>query len=245
MNDLLDKRPLMEIVTEVEATISHIGGGKGIPWLSHPFYSGVPLPRRETLPVGANPDFSIENTVDRARNAWNEMVEERDHFGAIMIVTPRPFRLHRLLEWQQKTNLANHDGAAFNELVRDVWIDCEHPHINETAWRVVWTKVANSYFYAHLHTLKELQEREMFDEPRIFYRGTNRVEEPPGLSWTTDRERAIWFAKRWSSMAGFEPRLLRCKATVDDMLGPFHQRGEDEWILIRPDSVEIEQAEEI
>ena len=63
-----------------------------------------------------------------------------------------------------------------------------------------------------------------------------------GLSWTTDRKKAIWFARRFAKIGIGDPRLLSGIATKKDMLAYFTRREESE-VVIDPKKVKERQAQ--
>ena len=87
-----------------------------------------------------------------------------------------------------------------------------------------------------MHTIRELNTKEQLDNPLKLYRGTRVREKTAGLSWTTNRERAIWFANRWQEAPGSPVLQVVFVDPAHDVIGPFHQRGEDEYILFNPDN---------
>ena len=57
------------------------------------------------------------------------------------------------------------------------------------------------------------------------YRGFQGRREK-GIAWTTDREKAVWFANRFAVLDRFgEPKLLTGVARKEDVLGYFTGRG--------------------
>ncbi len=62
------------------------------------------------------------------------------------------------------------------------------------------------------------------------WRGAGRKRYPKGLSWTTNRAQAEWFAHRYSSN---EPVLVRGLVRRQDVLAFFIEREEDEIVALR------------
>ena len=53
-----------------------------------------------------------------------------------------------------------------------------------------------------------------------------------GIAWTTDREKAVWFANRFAVLDRFgEPKLLTGVTLKKDVLGYFTGRGESEVVI--------------
>ncbi len=83
------------------------------------------------------------------------------------------------------------------------------------------------------------------------YRGTLRGAAAPGLSWTTDPLRAVWFA-RWNQdnsrirvlygvMARGTPVVLEGLIARDQVLALLSERGEDEIVAL-PVAVRVERV---
>jgi hypothetical protein len=59
--------------------------------------------------------------------------------------------------------------------------------------------------------------------------------EGTGLSWTTDREKAVWFARRFP---GPEPRVLTGRTRRGNVIAYFAGRQEAE-VIVLPEDVEV------
>lgn len=226
-----ETRELGVILAEVESTMEMVADG--LPMYKHWLYTGLPLPRRDALPPKMDDAISMDSVIERKVEAWNRYIDSGDIATAVTVLVERPFRLYKFLDW---VNTAGDtiDPATFVETVRDLWIDSEFPHVNYHVWRGLWRKVFDSAHHHDIYTISELNQREMLDEPFTIYRGVAVNEDPPGLSWTTDRDRAEWFARRWQGMGGGSPRVYSREVDIMQVVGPLHQRGEAEFILLRP-----------
>ena len=88
--------------------------------------------------------------------------------------TPRPYRPRILEKYLRKNEVSQEE---INQLVQDVWLDYEFPGQMKTVWRSLWRR------YQPTHNIKE---------PIQVFRGGVKV----GYSFTTDYDKAVWFAKR-------------------------------------------------
>ena len=68
-----------------------------------------------------------------------------------------------------------------NQLIRDIWVDTEFPEVNKS----VWDRLLKMYKPVTKNTAGELK----------IYRGHTPINSR-AWSWTTDKDKAIWFAKR-------------------------------------------------
>jgi hypothetical protein len=64
-----------------------------------------------------------------------------------------------------------------------------------------------------------------------------------GISWTTDREVAEWFARRWAMMLGGEPELISGHVERSNVIAAFTGRNESE-VLVLPRHVR-DRAQEL
>lgn len=171
-----------------------------------------------------------------------EYLASGDYSGAIAL-TERPYRLDRFMDFMD--DIAGTEE--FCKLAADVWIDSENIHRNLDEWREVWSMVGSS----NREWLHENQEWEAFQSlPERFeiYRGIGIEGAVRGLSWTTDVDKARWFADRNTNLAGVdieaEPILLTGTVNKSDVIAYFLQRGESE-IVVLPEKVELIRRESL
>jgi hypothetical protein len=69
-------------------------------------------------------------------------------------------------------------------------------------------------------------------------------EENIGFSFTLDKERAEWFAKRFSQDGRGTPMLIEAKVDKDEILSVFLNRGEEE-VLVSPDKIQVISIKEM
>ena len=128
----------------------------------------------------------------------------------------------------------------FCKLAADVWIDSENIHRNLNEWREVWSMVPPSKRES-LHEEQDWEALESLPERFEIYRGIGVEAAINGLSWTTDVDKARWFADRNTNLAGSdvdaEPILLTGTVNKSEVIAYFLQRGESE-IVVLPEKVE-------
>lgn len=224
--DLLETRPVAEVVAEIKSTLTN----EPMAMYHHWLYVGMLLPENKDLPPTMAEHFCLEHIIERKIAAWNDAVENDDPVAGIEIITERPYRFQKFIDWDAHILLDQH---AKLELLRDVWIDTERPHVNRGAWARYWNWVLGNRHHMSIYTMAELNVREQFDNMIPLYRGIHGEPDTgnPGLSWTTSRERAEWFARRWQGYSDNSCWLLKGSVKSKDVIGPFTQRGEDEIIV--------------
>jgi hypothetical protein len=93
------------------------------------------------------------------------------------------------------------DDRHYWELLSDVWEDSNNIWQNRAAWRAVWKSERPMKRFA----MRD-EERRRFDDLDdliTVYRGQPPRPRTREMSWTLDRDVAVWFAKRWSRNGGF------------------------------------------
>ncbi len=150
-------------------------------------------------------------------------------WSSFIFLHERPYRLDALMTIVSEHGVT--DGTAVWPLISDVWADSENIFQNFTAWRELWSL--------------PLPQREltMTDDERAalaalpdtipVYRGVRHRKAVKGLSWTTDRAKAQWFAKRFS---GGRSRLASGVVKKSDVLAHLLGRNESE-IVVLPEHV--------
>jgi hypothetical protein len=145
----------------------------------------------------------------------------------------RPYRPRCLEDVLPDVN----NAALASELVAEVWIDSENVSQNQRVWRSVWRMLPQPWATMTQDEQKEfaaLPDRFSIFRGYALPRGTAL-----GLSWTLDRGRAEWFARRFAGEHHFVAvGIVRKK----DVLAFFSRRDEHE-IVVFPKVVDIVERE--
>jgi len=135
---------------------------------------------------------------------------------------PRPYRRDGFSLIRDRLS-----DSEYWELLREMWIDTELPNLNrQRAW---WLRLFKSSREnrSELMTPNEREALSTLPDPVKIYRGA-APEYARGLSWTTDPERAKWFAERYSAWDG---KVFACEIPKTKILAYFLERGEDEVVI--------------
>jgi hypothetical protein len=150
----------------------------------------------------------------------------------------RGYRLTGLLRCIRHRGLRA-SPAAYWPLVAAVWADSESTGRNLATWRDLWgigrwPKVP----HRRKHVMNDEERAALAALPPLvpIYRGIGHRRAALGLSWTIDRERAEWFARRFAGVAGRRPFLVSGKIERRHMLAYLGERKESE-IVVDPDKV--------
>ncbi len=151
-------------------------------------------------------------------------------FSPYVFLHERPYRLDALTKLLDDDLL--YDPAVYWPLVAQVWIDSENIWQNIEQWNYIWTAMSDS-----LLAMSDA-DRESFLAMKnmiTVYRGLDSRGTREGMSWTTDRKKAEWFSKRFSSQDR-TPVVLTASVAKRDVLAYFTNRGENE-IVVLPESL--------
>lgn len=128
----------------------------------------------------------------------------------------------------------------FSEYLGEAWVDEENPNqdINVSLDMVYkWFKGADK---KALMDKKDYEVYKNLPNEITIYRGIGRNRNPKGFSWTSNYEKARWFADRW----GNKGYILKGTIKKENVLAYFNTRGEDELVCCTKDIQGIERLKE-
>lgn len=120
--------------------------------------------------------------------------DEAGDFDRAVFLHERPWRLQALAERAHKI-----PPEAKGKLLGEVWRDSEYPHVNTLAWRMLWfgEGVAVHAMDEEEAALFKVLQRKAAEGTLTLWRGTSAINAAArGMSWTTDYDKAVWFARR-------------------------------------------------
>lgn len=145
-------------------------------------------------------------------------------------------KLHRVetsdlfLAWIDMDNPSDQD---FYECFRHVWIHSEGASSNKSLW-ITMMESPRPGKEKWLMTKEENALLMSFPDSVPVYRGC-AINKVNGLSWTTDRDKAIWFGNRFNFGTGQPPFDKECclvagQIAKEDIYAVFLDRGESEIV---------------
>lgn len=182
------------------------GGSMGWPMLRHPLVYQIPFMSWK----------NANEMYDAKHEAIDKRISEGNYEGALWFFE-RPYRLTQLQSWYW-LNLISLEQL--KKILPDVWLDTEHPH--QFGYPSIVKLFKETGFLTDIPGLREPVECEVF-------RGCLSAHKR-GISWTLDKSRAEWFAKRLNRGKG---RVYRTIVNPKAQLAAFNGRGEQE-ILVNP-----------
>jgi hypothetical protein len=144
------------------------------------------------------------------------LAEAEGNVAHVVHLHEQPWRLDALLEHEHKIR----DNAAYWQLVRDIWLATEIFHHNYHKWGRLWLKGR-----PERHEVMEPEEREALaalpDLVQIYRGGHHPKSLHRGFSWTTDRDEAVWFARRYQERRVRPPHVCKAMVRREDILAMF------------------------
>lgn len=190
--------------------------GSGLLALRHPLVYSVPY-------------FEAENQLlnwrlYKAKAIVDEAYLQKDFFRYIAW-HETPHHLSALLRVVDQLNDVDYWAA-----IRDVWIESENIWQNAADWRRLWISDRCS----RRESVMDEADIAAFDAlPDIVqaHRGFSRSNAQLGMSWTTDKETAVWFAKRYLDRQNPSCMVATVPIRKCDILAFFGSRGESEIVI--------------
>lgn len=162
------------------------------------------------------------NTYYAAKQEAVQAAEAAENWSQYIWLHERPYRLGAF--YGIRDLLSDEDYWSYLSMI---WQDTEN------MWQEIWTwhQCLESDRAGRSEFFMDEDDRKVLDSlPDYFpiYRGTSEGL-PPGLSWTINRERAEWFARRFIR-AGKKPFLLSGFVAKGDVIAYLGGRNEEEIV---------------
>jgi hypothetical protein len=127
------------------------------------------------------------------------------------------------------------------ELVRETWIDSENIHQNRLKWRRVWQSLKDPRLTMNPDEIVGLAAQ---PDPLLVFRGVqNSRHDKLGLSWTTDREKAVWFAQRFPHRT--DSRVLISGYVAKKNIFAYFVHPQESEVVVLPKFVRNRNEEQI
>lgn len=182
----------------------------GLRMLRHPLVYQVPF--------WSNGSANLQ--YEHKKKAVEQALDDRN-YNRVVFLHERPYRLEAFIHLVRSLN-----DVEYWRLLSDIWIDTENQHAYLQEWRAL------------LKSDRECREEMMSDEDKVafsalptlvtVYRGCQKGLNENGLSWTTDRNKAEFFAHRFRKQGMVLERQVRKSEIVAMLTG----RGESEVIVL-------------
>lgn len=176
--------------------------------------------------------FAYVNHLYReSQKQLEECRRKKDFYGAVFCYTT-PHLLEGFVE-----ELGEADDKTYWTVLGAVWINGEAPWTNRKLFLQLFSGARPHR--DHLMDADERKALKKLPNQLKVYRGFGG-ERGKGLSWTLDREKAVWFAKRFHEVHGKPGRVIEGVCQKADVFAYFAGRNESE-IVIAPEMVKAQK----
>jgi hypothetical protein len=181
----------------------------------------MPCPTQSTIPQIMELLQSKDMEIDAAWEAKN--------WNSYIFAHARPYRIHAL-----GNVLSVCRASKCWKVIIEVWMDSEHISQHYDEWMDIWARgFDNNGTQRKMIAAAMSQKSKLLHQslPEYFtvYRGYSNEAALRGFSWTTNRDKALWFAKRSGRKDSFIAALQISKAEALIILD---DRSEQEVILL-------------
>jgi hypothetical protein len=162
----------------------------------------------------------INKQYEYKKQALLKYKEQKDWAGCVFVYE-RPYRLSAFLEVER--NLSDKD---YWEILSSIWIDSENIWQNKETWKnLIKSDRAEKQFFM----IEEEQEylANLADVVTV-YRGCIKNKNKTGLSYTLNKSKAEWFAKRF----GKDGVVIEREVKKSKIFAYLNGRNEDEVIVL-------------
>ena len=205
--------------------------------------------------MGGVANKSLKNKKELIAKA----IENHDFERAIWFYE-RPYRLQAVLELYPK--VLDFNGGGLNgamrirqsslrlaKALRDVWTDSENIWQNYSEWAELLEKVGTKHFRASMEDEDDIKTLERLPEVVEVYRGgtivwEDEMDAEPPFSWTLDKERADWFARRFKEVRSEDGFLMKAHIPKEHIYFYTNARKERE-VVVDPSELVVEWYEEV
>jgi hypothetical protein len=175
---------------------------------------------------------AVVNAQFRAKVEAVAAAEQKGEWGKYLALHEKPYRVEAFHHVKNKLG-----AFEYWELLSEVWVSLENVwQYQQVLKQLIFDPVPKDLLVSR-HHMMSLDEQFVFNglsgQIRIF-RGCLKHNKK-GLSWTLDREKAIWFANRFAKHA--QPLLVSGYVDADKIAAYLDCRGEKE-VILNPNHVE-------
>lgn len=186
------------------------------------------------IEVGAYPSRydALNNLYRNKLDALKPALQAHD-WDKYVWLHEKPYRLDVLHECIGKGLC----GSNYWRLVGEVWTDCENIHQNLSLWRTTWR--SREPDREHAMTEDELKAHGCLGDETTVWRGTPYRGSIRGLSWTTNKQKALWFAQRFRGEG--TPLLATGRVRRVDALATILRRNEHEVVCRKVTVTDVQE----
>lgn len=178
-----------------------------------------------------------EEALNTLNAFFDKRIDQADSVNKLLFIIRTPYWL--LFLKYSKDYLSKKD---FSSLLGDIWTESENPNADVN----VSIRTSASYFKQAdkkvlMHEDEYLVYQSLPDELTV-YRGVAPGRVKDGLSWTANRDKALWFAGRFNSDGKNQGYILSGIVKKKNVLAYLNRRGEDELVVYPKDVMNVKKT---
>ena len=213
----MDKENIMRTIIEYCDSIPYSVGKFGI--AQHPLFNSfgtVDCVTRELVVI--SPD-NIDRLKQQRYDQIRKCFEMKDGLFGFFLQFHKPYRIPILMIIKDSIS-----KKQFSQSLAELWMDTEFPHQNGVSVMVNLFELADK---KDLMSSKEKIFLMKLPKEITVYRGLQRGAKLRGLSWTLNKDKAKWFAKRFDRQG----KVYSAKIEKRKVFAYFNGREEEEIVL--------------
>lgn len=221
-----------EVLAEIRASVITLDNCGGLQMAKHPLCNSLWGHQEQEAPPKMREYFGPD--AFRKQMAYKlESLREYAREGkweSYVWFYERPWRVHVLAQLVRDKVL---DPMTNPGLLMQLWLDTEYPHQALTDWQELFDMIDVETLNTTLDD-DEQRARDALKPIVTLYRGiTGQYLKMAsmGFSWTLNRDKAVWFARRCHAEY---PVLLTASCPLRFLVGPLQGRGESEMLVLQP-----------
>lgn len=218
-------------VTKAIARAVNVTNTSGLPIAVHPFIeSTLWLDKGDGIETIQDNIESIDLTNQSVFDEWCKWfdcrVDECKNATRVYMLWRDPWKLTFMKYCGEHLN-----KRAYAEFLADAWVTEENPNMDANMSLEEAIQCFKKAEKCHLMTEEDyLYYNNLPSEIEVF-RGVSKGRVELGLSWTDNKEKAIWFMERFKEMKSGEYKLLRATIKKENVLAYFNTRNEQEIVV--------------
>lgn len=169
----------------------------------------------------------VNSQYEQKRKAVEEALDKCEYERYIWL-HERPYRLEAFISLIDEIG-ADITDAQYWQILGEIWTDTENAHQNINEWADLFG--ADRADRHLLMTEDEIAELNALPDTLTIYRGCIHGLNEDGISWTTDRNRAEWFANRFQNPDG-TPCVLQQQIAKSEVIAYITRRSESEVLTL-------------
>jgi uncharacterized protein YhbP (UPF0306 family) len=159
---------------------------------------------------------------------------KQQQWESYIFIHEKPYRLQALMH----CHTAGLHGEEFWKCLGDVWTNSENIWQNLTLWKMLWNQKDQAKMMCM--TPEEQGNLNKMSSTLTVWRGVQYKKAVQSLSWTLDKDKAIWFARRYARKT-VKPKLLHGTVLKAKVHAYFLGRNEQEIVSDKVTILKIEE----